>query len=65
MPKYRFEYYVGYRKPKALGSMEFADDAAALDAFAKLDMDGVPAELWRCDPRRVLATKDAEGIVST
>lgn len=64
MPKYRFAYYVGYRKPKAFGTIDFADDAAALEAFAKLNTDGVAAELWRCDPKRMLAAKDADGIVS-
>lgn len=65
MPRYRFAYYVGYRKPRALGTMVFADDAAAREAFVKLDTNGIPAELWRCDPQRMLAAKDADGTVST
>ena len=64
MPKYRFAYDVGYRRPRSLGTLIFADDASAIDAFAQLDMEGVAAELWRPDQKRLLARKNADGVVS-
>jgi hypothetical protein len=65
MPKYRFAYDVGYRKPRPVGTMDFADDAAALAVFTALDMEGIAAELWRCDPKWMLAAKDHDGVVTT
>jgi hypothetical protein len=64
MPKYRFAYDVGYRKPKSLGTLVFSDDASAIDAFTRLDMEGIAAELWRPDQKRLLARRDADGAVS-
>ncbi|MBI1683467.1 hypothetical protein [Caulobacter hibisci] len=61
MPKYAFRFDVGHRKFRALGTLAFRDDAEAIAAFAALDAEGMAAELWRPDRKRVLATKLANG----
>jgi hypothetical protein len=64
MPKYKVIYQFGTKSVgKALGTLVFKDDDAAVAALRALDTEGTPAELWRPDRKRLLARKLASGQV--
>jgi hypothetical protein len=65
MPKYKFWYDFGEKRPISVGTLTLNDDQAAIATLVAMDVEGVPTELWRQGRKpRLLATKAENGSVT-